>query len=68
MRVFGDSCGSIASSSVELEWRQHGREDLAEHVNTFETEVTRILCSERAGERRAGQGREARGGRTLGFA
>ena len=40
----------------------------AEHVNTFETEVTRILCSERAGERRAGQGREARGGRTLGFA
>jgi hypothetical protein len=34
--------------------------DLTEHVNTFETEVTRILCSERAGERRAGQGREAR--------
>ena len=61
---------AIATCSTDTALRDIG--DLVsrgtEYVNTFETEVTRILCSERAGERRAGQGREARGGRTLGFA
>ena len=61
---------AIATCSTDTALRDIG--DLVsrgtEYVNTFETEVTRILCSERAGKRRAGQGREARRGRTLGFA
>src|SRR5713101_8441680 len=32
LRVFGDSCGSFSSSSVNLERRQHGGEDLEPQV------------------------------------